>query len=92
MINLDIAQAMAEATGITREQGLAVIQATTNAIAAALEEGDTVSLRGFGTFAYKTTTTTAAIDRPGFDGPATITHGDVAFKPGVIFTSLVEAG
>ena len=91
MINLDLADAMASKTGITREQGLAAIKAMTDAIAGALKAGETVELRGFGTFKYVTRTVTGDVARPGHEA-ITIEQRDVAFRPGVILSRVVAEG
>jgi DNA-binding protein HU-beta len=49
----DLIEAVAEAADITKVKAGNAVEAMTDAIAAALRSGDTVSLIGFGTFAVK---------------------------------------
>jgi integration host factor subunit beta len=50
MTKADIAQNIARATGLTQTDTAAVIDGFIEAVSAALEQGERVEIRGFGTF------------------------------------------
>ncbi|MBO5495714.1 MAG: HU family DNA-binding protein [Eubacterium sp.] len=53
MNKTELVNAVAEATGLSKADAAKAVAATTDAITAALKDGDKVSLVGFGTFSVK---------------------------------------
>jgi len=86
----ELAAAIAEETGLTKDKSTEVITVITDQIAKALGEGDSVSLIGFGTFNVR-----ARAERKGKNPqtgaemviPASNTAG---FKPGKALKDLVQ--
>lgn len=55
MTKQELVEAVAKATNITKEEALAAVESVVNALTRALEGGERIELRGFGSFSVKKT-------------------------------------
>lgn len=90
MTKSEIIKAVANKTGVDRNSASKVVEAFTNEIKIALLEGNSVSMRGFGTFYLKRRAEKTARNMQSNTTIIIPAHDIAAFKPAKEFLSLIH--